>query len=103
MDELSQILNCEEKNKNRIKEVKESAEKEIKEKEKEISEKLSLMAGFINDVEKEKVLKNKKEKIKNIEQEIERDFDLKKNYIKNKKEKHEKSAVDYIVDDFLNN
>ena len=102
MDELSQILNCEENNKKRLQKAKESAEREIENKKKENSEKLSSQAGSMDDGKKTEILKQKEEEIERIKKETSRDLDLKISYLKNKKESKEKSIIDYIVTDFLN-
>lgn len=96
MDELSQILSHEEKNRNIIRKEREKVERELKCKEEKITKMLETEPILMVE-EKVEVLAGKEKEIKKIEIEKKKELNIKISKLTENKEEKIKSAVDYII------
>ena len=97
MNELSQILKHEEDNKNKLFLAGEKAKQEIEQKEKELKEKLEKESG-LTKLEKDNLLVEKDQRIKSIEQEIQRKLQTE---LKELKKVDKEKALQYIVKKYV--
>ena len=96
MDELTQILSHEEKNRNIIEKRREKVAQELQDKEKKIVKMLETEPGLTSEENKE-ILIEKGIELKKIEKEKKKELDLKMSKLNENKEKKIALTVDYII------
>ncbi len=96
MDELTQILSHEEKNREIIEQERKKVERELEEKESKIANMLET-EPMLTAEEKKEILAEKERELKKIELEKKKELDSKISKLTENKDEKIKLAVDYII------
>jgi len=96
MDELTQILSHEEKNRGLVEKEREKAKQELQDKKEKIAEILETNSALTAE-EKSEVLAEEKRELKKIEEEKKKELDLKLSKLDENKEEKIQLAVNYII------